>query len=154
RGQGASFLGRLLLCPAEQIVRNSDCRSHMSKHIQQASVCQLHLEIAGEGAWLSMLARPEEPLRIKIGSLSILRTLMLNSFSRLRLSKDAYCALILLVSSYCLAQKMNDAGSRAASVLDSMPQTRQIDQVAISPDGSRVAYVTGAAVSVVPASGG
>ncbi len=79
---------------------------------------------------------------------------MLNSFSRLRLSKDAYCALILLLSTYCLAQKMNDAGSRAASVLDSMPPTRQIDQVAISPDGSRVAYVTGAAVSVVPASGG
>jgi dipeptidyl aminopeptidase/acylaminoacyl peptidase len=35
-----------------------------------------------------------------------------------------------------------------------MPQTKAIDQVAISPDGTQVAYVVGGALSLIPASGG
>jgi dipeptidyl aminopeptidase/acylaminoacyl peptidase len=44
--------------------------------------------------------------------------------------------------------------SRAAAVIDSMPQAKQIDQAAISPDGTQVAYVIGGELAVIPASGG
>src|SRR3954447_21213811 len=44
--------------------------------------------------------------------------------------------------------------SRAAAVLDSMPHTKTIDQVAISPDGSQVAYIVGGELSVIAAGGG
>ncbi len=47
-----------------------------------------------------------------------------------------------------------ESSSRAAAVLDSMPQAKAIDQVAISPDGAQVAYIVGGELSIVPASGG
>jgi dipeptidyl aminopeptidase/acylaminoacyl peptidase len=46
------------------------------------------------------------------------------------------------------------APSRAASVIDSMPVTKTIDQVVISPDGDQVAYIVGGKLLVVPANGG
>jgi dipeptidyl aminopeptidase/acylaminoacyl peptidase len=38
--------------------------------------------------------------------------------------------------------------------LDSMPHARKIDQVAISPDGTQVAYIVNGELAVVPAAGG
>src|SRR6266567_5319673 len=46
------------------------------------------------------------------------------------------------------------APSRAASVVDSMPQVKQIDQATISPDGQQVAYIIGGELTVIPATGG
>jgi dipeptidyl aminopeptidase/acylaminoacyl peptidase len=43
---------------------------------------------------------------------------------------------------------------RAAAVFDSMPQAKKIDQVTISPDGTRVAYIANDELSVVLLSGG
>ena len=50
--------------------------------------------------------------------------------------------LLWCVSVYCSAQ------SRVAAALDSLPKTKAIDQVAISPDGSRVAYIVDGAITV------
>ena len=46
------------------------------------------------------------------------------------------------------------APSRAATVFDSMPQAKQIDQAAISSDGTQVAYIVGGELTVTSASGG
>lgn len=66
----------------------------------------------------------------------------------------SHSGLFFIVAALCAAQNVDSTHSRAESVLDSMPQTRQIDQVAISPDGSRIAYITGGAVSMIAANGG
>jgi dipeptidyl aminopeptidase/acylaminoacyl peptidase len=47
-----------------------------------------------------------------------------------------------------------ESSSRAAAVLDSMPQAKSIAQVAISPDGSQIAYIVAGEISIIPASGG
>jgi dipeptidyl aminopeptidase/acylaminoacyl peptidase len=44
--------------------------------------------------------------------------------------------------------------SRAASVLDSMPHAKRIDQVALSPDGTQVAFISNGELAVIPADGG
>src|SRR5579863_4691224 len=44
--------------------------------------------------------------------------------------------------------------SRAAAVLDSMPHAKAIDQVALSPDGSQVAYIVDGELTVLALSGG
>jgi len=44
--------------------------------------------------------------------------------------------------------------SRAAALLDAMPHAKKIDEVALSPDGSRVAYIVEGRLMVIPASGG
>ncbi len=44
--------------------------------------------------------------------------------------------------------------SRAAAVLDSLPKAKKIDQVAISPDGTRVAWIVDGKLTVTPVSGG
>ncbi len=44
--------------------------------------------------------------------------------------------------------------SRAASVIDSMPHVKDIDEAVISPDGTQVAYIIGGELAVVSASGG
>ena len=46
------------------------------------------------------------------------------------------------------------AASRAAGVLDSMPHAKKIDRVALSPDGTQVAYIVDGELAVVAASGG
>jgi len=52
------------------------------------------------------------------------------------------------------AQEAAAAPSRAAAVLDAMPHARKIDEVAISPDGTQVAYIVEGNLSVIPAAGG
>src|SRR3954452_16417491 len=44
--------------------------------------------------------------------------------------------------------------SRAAAVLDSMPHAKSIEQAAISPDGTQIAYIVGGELSVITAAGG
>jgi dipeptidyl aminopeptidase/acylaminoacyl peptidase len=44
--------------------------------------------------------------------------------------------------------------SRAAAVLDSMPQAKKIQEVGISPDGTLVAYIAGDGITVASLSGG
>ncbi|MGA2695383.1 MAG: S9 family peptidase [Terriglobales bacterium] len=53
----------------------------------------------------------------------------------------------VLIATLCCAQ-LAFASSRAAAVLDSLPQAKKIDQVAISPDGTRVAYIVDGALSI------
>ena len=50
--------------------------------------------------------------------------------------------LLCCFSIFCSAQ------SRVAAAIDSLPKTKAIDQVAISPDGSRVAYIVEGAITV------
>jgi len=65
------------------------------------------------------------------------------------------CALISLLLSACLfAQDQPNVPSRAATVLDSMPHAKRIGQVALSPDGSQVAYFVKGELSVIPVGGG
>jgi dipeptidyl aminopeptidase/acylaminoacyl peptidase len=53
-----------------------------------------------------------------------------------------------------LAQDQGPAPSRAAVVLASMPHAKEIDQVAISPDGTQVAYIVDGQLTVTHVSGG
>jgi dipeptidyl aminopeptidase/acylaminoacyl peptidase len=46
------------------------------------------------------------------------------------------------------------SSSRAATILDSMPHAKRIGQVALSPDGTQVAYMVRGELTVVPVSGG
>jgi dipeptidyl aminopeptidase/acylaminoacyl peptidase len=46
------------------------------------------------------------------------------------------------------------AQSRAATVIDSMPHTKRIDQASISPDRKAVAYIVGGELSIVSVNGG
>src|SRR5580692_11724474 len=43
---------------------------------------------------------------------------------------------------------------RPASVLDSMPHAKRIDQVALSPDGTQVAFISNGELAIIPANGG
>jgi len=62
-------------------------------------------------------------------------------------------AMVLICASL-FAQERPAPPSRAAAVLDSMPRAKKIDQVAISPDGTQVAFIAAGQLAVVPASGG
>jgi dipeptidyl aminopeptidase/acylaminoacyl peptidase len=65
------------------------------------------------------------------------------------------CALA--ASLHCtplLAQDQDPVRSRAAAVLDSMPHAKKIDQVALSPDGTQVAYIVDGQLTVTPVRGG
>ncbi|MGA2458212.1 MAG: hypothetical protein ABSF85_11635, partial [Terriglobales bacterium] len=53
-----------------------------------------------------------------------------------------------------MAQDRDPAPSRAAAVLDSMPHAKKIDQVALSPDGTQVAYIADGQLAVTPVRGG
>jgi dipeptidyl aminopeptidase/acylaminoacyl peptidase len=53
-----------------------------------------------------------------------------------------------------VAQPQDAADSRAGAVLASMAHAQKIDQVAISPDGSQVAYIIGAELTATATSGG
>jgi dipeptidyl aminopeptidase/acylaminoacyl peptidase len=63
------------------------------------------------------------------------------------------CAAWLL-SVPLVAQPQDAALSHAGTVLASMPHAKKIDQVAISPDGTQVAYIIGAELTVTTVSGG
>src|ERR1700678_4176794 len=63
----------------------------------------------------------------------------------------------VIASSFVLSSPSHgqaSATSRAASVLDSMPHARRIDQVALSPDGTEVAYIENGELAVLALSGG
>src|SRR5271168_5185887 len=64
-----------------------------------------------------------------------------------------FCAASLLLCAVSSAEDPT-AYSRAAAVLDSMPHAKGIDQVAISPDGTQVAYIVNGELSVTSATGG
>src|SRR5205085_8686864 len=64
----------------------------------------------------------------------------------------AIAASLLCTFSSASGQAAPD--SRAATVYDSMPHAKQIDQVAISPDGVHVAYIANDELSVISLSGG
>ena len=65
---------------------------------------------------------------------------------------------LLIAASYSftfLAQGQVSPPSRAASVLDTMPQAKTIDQgAALSPDGTQVAYIVDGELTVLALSGG
>ena len=56
--------------------------------------------------------------------------------------KQLWIAAILLLSTALYSQ------DRIAAAIDSLPSVKTIDQVAISPDGSRVAYIVGGELSI------
>jgi dipeptidyl aminopeptidase/acylaminoacyl peptidase len=60
----------------------------------------------------------------------------------------------LLMCSAVAAQNQSASASRAAAVLDSMPHAKRIGDVALSPDGTRIAYMANQKLEVMLASGG
>ena len=60
-------------------------------------------------------------------------------------------SVILLLCSIALAAVAQD---RVATAIDSLPSIKSIDQVAISPDGTQVAYIVGGKLSVASVSDG
>ena len=63
-----------------------------------------------------------------------------------------WAAVVLMISIVVCAQ---DAAtpSRAAAMLDSLPRAKRIGEVALSPDGTQIAYVVKGELSVVPTAG-
>src|ERR1700751_1886803 len=68
------------------------------------------------------------------------------------MSVCAFASLLACASLF--AQDQRAASSRAATVLDSMPRAKRISQVALSPDGTQVAYIVKGELAVVAVSGG
>jgi dipeptidyl aminopeptidase/acylaminoacyl peptidase len=64
------------------------------------------------------------------------------------------CAAAFLIGSALCAQTASATPSRAAAVLDSMPHVKRIGQVALSPDGTEVAYFESGKLAVASVSGG
>lgn len=66
----------------------------------------------------------------------------------------AICAILLFHSSATVfAQQKTDPSSRAAAILDSMPRAKRISQVALSPDGTRIAYIANQKLTVAAVDG-
>jgi dipeptidyl aminopeptidase/acylaminoacyl peptidase len=65
-----------------------------------------------------------------------------------------YAAASVFIAAPLFAQDRSSVPSRAATVLDSMPHAKRIGQVAISPDGTQVAYISDGSLALLPASGG
>ncbi|MGC2794072.1 MAG: hypothetical protein WA899_18780, partial [Candidatus Sulfotelmatobacter sp.] len=63
-----------------------------------------------------------------------------------------FCSFALMLS--CTSLSAQDGPSHAATVLDSMPHAKTFDQVALSPDGAQVAFISNGELAVIPASGG
>jgi dipeptidyl aminopeptidase/acylaminoacyl peptidase len=64
------------------------------------------------------------------------------------------CAIVSSIVCASIFAQAAGAPSHASAVLDAMPHAKKIDEVALSPDGSRVAYVVEGKLTVLPASGG
>ena len=75
----------------------------------------------------------------------------MKNMTRFALRSKLSLIALFLISSLASAQNV---ASKGAGVFDSLPQTRQVGQVAISPDGARVAYTVGGELVVSPADGG
>ena len=65
-----------------------------------------------------------------------------------------FCAAAFLLLCAAVFAEDSTASSRASAVLDSMPHTKHIGEVALSPDGARVAYLVGDKLTVTSSSGG
>jgi dipeptidyl aminopeptidase/acylaminoacyl peptidase len=81
----------------------------------------------------------------------------MNAQSDLRFQSPAFfraIACLILCSSSATAQHNVSSTSRAAAVVDAMPHAKKIDEVAISPDGSRVAYIVEGSLVTITAAGG
>src|SRR5260370_41432676 len=66
----------------------------------------------------------------------------------------ALCAIVMSLGATFPARGQSTSPSRAAAVIDAMPHEKRIDQAAISPDGTQVAYIIGGELAVIPATGG
>ncbi len=64
------------------------------------------------------------------------------------------CPVLLVIFCASLFAPGETAASRAGSVLDSLPHAEKIDQVALSPDGSQVAYIAEKKLAITFANGG
>jgi len=62
--------------------------------------------------------------------------------------------LIILLVSLVVVSAAALAQNRAAAVVDSLPSVKKIEQVAISPDGTQVAYIVGGQASVATVADG
>src|SRR5580704_15733909 len=67
------------------------------------------------------------------------------------MSEPKLCVVLLLC---CTLEIPFTAQDRVATAMDSLPSVKSIDQVAISPDGSQVAYIVGGELFVAAASDG
>jgi dipeptidyl aminopeptidase/acylaminoacyl peptidase len=67
-----------------------------------------------------------------------------------------FCAVasVLICTSLFAEDRSTPPSSRAADILDSMPHAKRIAEVALSPDGTQVAYIVGGQLTVTPANGG
>jgi dipeptidyl aminopeptidase/acylaminoacyl peptidase len=77
-----------------------------------------------------------------------------NSFYHSSARFCVVASLLICPSLFLFAQDRAAAPSRAAAVLDSMPHAKRIAEVALSPDGSQVAYIVDEKITVTPAGGG
>ncbi len=64
-----------------------------------------------------------------------------------------FCAVAFLPC-LLLAQDQTAPPSRVATILDAMPLAKRIGEVALSPDGTRVAYIANGKLQIIPATGG
>jgi dipeptidyl aminopeptidase/acylaminoacyl peptidase len=80
----------------------------------------------------------------------------MNARTNLRFRRTAlFCAVApALICTPVFPQDRAAAPSRAAAVLDSVPHAKKIDEVALSPDGTEVAYIVSGQLTVTPAGGG
>jgi dipeptidyl aminopeptidase/acylaminoacyl peptidase len=69
-------------------------------------------------------------------------------------SRFLFCVVIASLSLQASQAYGQAPSSRAASVFDSMPTAKRIEEAAISPDGGNVAYIVDGELRVAPASGG
>jgi dipeptidyl aminopeptidase/acylaminoacyl peptidase len=66
-----------------------------------------------------------------------------------------YCGIVSMqLCDFAFGQDRDAAHSRAAAVVDSLPRAKRIAEVALSPDGTRVAYIAEQKLMVIPAAGG
>ena len=71
---------------------------------------------------------------------------------RLSLPTALFMILTLYVGRPAWAQSAST--SRAASIVDAIPQAKHFEQAVISPDGTQVAYIVNGELYVIPATGG
>ena len=65
-----------------------------------------------------------------------------------------FCAVASVIVCASFVAQAAAAPSRAESLVDAMPHAKKVDEVALSPDGTRVAYIVEGRLTVTPAAGG
>lgn len=91
------------------------------------------------------------PAEILVGYTPSAMTPRTNLFS---LRSALSCVIASVLICVFLSAQNQTTPSRAAAVLDSMPHAKSIAEVALSPDGSQVAYIVDGEITITPASGG